>query len=104
MTAWNRQPAANPNGILVSDVNVTKTDATFDITMTPASCGHDFPLLGIKDAGVLAGSTEADSNSVVYNKTISSGVVLYKVERKMAASPPVEGKFTLKWGNKSVKG
>ncbi|XP_072034192.1 fibrocystin-L-like [Amphiura filiformis] len=101
---WNRQPAARPNGILVADVNVTKSDSTFKITMTPAKCGHNFPLLGIQGAQVHSRSDNANGNTEVkYLKRKDEGAVLFNVKRLESASPPVTGSFTLKWNGKQVQ-
>ncbi|XP_072025340.1 fibrocystin-L-like [Amphiura filiformis] len=100
---WHRQPAANLNGIMVADVHVTKSVSTFTITMTPAKCGHNFPLIGIQGAQIHSGSDNANSNKVKYLKRNSESAVLFNVERLETASPPVMGYFTLEWNGKLVK-
>ncbi|XP_072025339.1 fibrocystin-L-like, partial [Amphiura filiformis] len=100
---WHRQPAANLNGIMVADVHVTKSVSNFTITMTPAKCGHNFPLIGIQGAQMHSGSDNANSNKVKYLKKNSEGAVLFNVERLETASPPVAGYFTLEWNGKQVK-
>ncbi len=95
---------AMPNGNLVYDVNVTSIDLGFDISFTTASCGHDFPLLGIKGATVLFGSPEPGSDVVVYGHEDFTPGTNIAVGRIVSATKPVTGIFELELDGKSVTG
>ncbi|XP_072028392.1 fibrocystin-L-like [Amphiura filiformis] len=93
---------ATPNGNFVYDVEVSKIDLGFDINFMAANCGHDFPLLGIKDATVLSGSAEPYSDIVVYGHPDFTAGTNMAVGRIVAATKPVTGSFELELNGKLV--
>ena len=93
-----------PNGVFVIDVEVSKIDLGFDITFTPANCGHDFPLIGIKDATILSGSADPDSSIVVYGHPEFTPGTNMAVGRIVSATKPVTGTFELELDEKFVTG
>ncbi|XP_077870118.1 fibrocystin-L-like [Saccoglossus kowalevskii] len=94
-------PAAKPNGIFVSNVNVEKINNAFDIVMFPEKCGFDFPLFGIRDVGIISGSRDADSDYVEYCTSAACGdgadIV---INREQSATPPVGGTFQIELDGK----
>ncbi|XP_022097673.1 fibrocystin-L-like isoform X1 [Acanthaster planci] len=85
------QRAASPNGIFVLDASVHKTDLSFNITLTPAACGNDFPLIGIKDANI---STNSSSEVAYWSETWPSDTMI-SVQRRVPATPPIGGTFEI---------
>uniref|UniRef100_A0ABM0MU86 Fibrocystin-L-like n=1 Tax=Saccoglossus kowalevskii TaxID=10224 RepID=A0ABM0MU86_SACKO len=94
-------PAARPNGLFISNVNVEKYNNTFDIVMLPENCGFDFPLIGMKNASIISGSRDADSDYVEYCTSAACGdgadIV---INREQSATPPVGGTFQIELGGK----
>ncbi|XP_071793632.1 fibrocystin-L-like isoform X1 [Asterias amurensis] len=85
------QRAARPNGIFVTDAAVTKQVYSFGISLTPAQCGYDFPLIGI----VGATSQVNDSESMVYESASWPNDVSISVTRTVSATPPIGGTFDI---------
>ncbi|XP_071792804.1 fibrocystin-L-like isoform X2 [Asterias amurensis] len=71
------QRAAMPNGIFITDASVTKRAKSFSVSLTPAQCGYDFPLIGITGA--------ADQ--------VNPQRIPISVTRTVSATPPVGGMF-----------
>ena len=72
----------------------------FDIEMTPAGCGYGLPLLGFRDASIVDGSAESDSDEAVYR---CDGYDV-RVDRLQEATVPVSGTFTLSSNGRDVEG
>ncbi|XP_006825958.1 fibrocystin-L-like [Saccoglossus kowalevskii] len=94
-------PAARPNGLFISNVTVEKYNNTFDVAMLPENCGFDFPLIGMKNASIISGSRDADSDYVEYCTSAACGdgadIV---INREQSATPPVGGTFQIELGGK----
>ena len=97
-----RLPAANPNGIFVTDVTVEELEDSdgFRISMVGAHCAYEFPLFEIADANM---QTETEDYVTFGADSWPQGAVV-AVEREQYATPPVNGTFDLEFGDKSVTG
>lgn len=90
--------AAIPNGHWISDVSVAKTSSKeFTVTMSPAKCGDNLPLLSVVGA-----QNKGDKDDASFNFTEFGSSV--RIKREKAASPPLTGIFDISQLNTSVKG
>uniref|UniRef100_W5M5C1 PKHD1 like 1 n=1 Tax=Lepisosteus oculatus TaxID=7918 RepID=W5M5C1_LEPOC len=110
-----RPPALASRGVFVQEIMVNKIqkpDASqwrYEVTVTPYSCGYDFPLMRIAFAQVGSSQvTQAVSNSsdegVMYGGPSWTEGVGIQVTRTQRASPPVSGTFDVEFSGKQIKG
>ncbi|XP_071488092.1 fibrocystin-L-like [Diadema antillarum] len=90
-----RIPAVKPNGNFILDVQVEAVTAGFSVEFEPAHCGYAFPLIGISEADINAGSTESGSDAVVFSSGDWEDGASAMVQSVQRATPPVFGTFSL---------
>ena len=95
------QRASRPNGIFVVDANVTKQDYSFIITLTPARCGFDFPLIGIMNTSQ---SNDSDSEIAWYMNEAWQVGVFISVRREVSATPPMGGTVQVRLYDQDIEG
>ncbi len=89
---------------MVTAVTVSKIDNGFQVAMTPGKCGHDFPLIGFRNAAVIKGSSKADSDEAIYYSQDFDSGTNFQVTRVQEASRPVSGMLNLQLGENQVEG
>ncbi|XP_077992871.1 fibrocystin-L-like [Glandiceps talaboti] len=95
--------AGPPHGLYVTDVTVEAGEnSTYSISMYAENCGHDFPLLGIKDADMVSGDISSDSDEVSFRNSTWDVGSMISVDRLQAASPPLRGTLGVELGGKTA--
>ncbi|XP_069051252.1 PKHD1 like 1, tandem duplicate 1 [Lepisosteus oculatus] len=102
-----RPPALASRGVFVQEIMVNKIqkpDASqwrYEVTVTPYSCGYDFPLMRIAFAQAVSNSSD---EGVMYGGPSWTEGVGIQVTRTQRASPPVSGTFDVEFSGKQIKG
>ncbi|OCT77099.1 hypothetical protein XELAEV_18032294mg, partial [Xenopus laevis] len=101
-----REPALANRGIMISDVAVApRTNGSlknqYSITITPANCGYNIPLLSVGFATNIENSSD---NTATYRGDLWPNDTVININRTQAASPPIGGTFSIEAYGKQIQG
>ncbi|KAG9478621.1 hypothetical protein GDO78_012332 [Eleutherodactylus coqui] len=91
-----RRPALSENGILISDVTVTKSVGVsqnqYTVTIIPCHCGYNLPLF----AAGLSENVLNSSDSAIYKTSSWTRTASIQINRTQNAAPPIGGTFSIR--------
>lgn len=91
--------AAKPNGFIVKEFSIAKSDKNWTISLLPGNCGSHIPLLAVVNADRNADSTR--DSAVFTKKGLNSSALVTRLQK---ASPRVRGTFNIHYHGKVVTG
>ncbi|XP_067882121.1 fibrocystin-like isoform X3 [Heterodontus francisci] len=83
---------ARPGGTLIQTVKVTGSAPNYSLSLLVAKCGTGLPLITIRDAVLVEGSTHPNSD---YAKFVGEDSINITVQRIQRATPPLGGVFSI---------